>query len=97
MDTFQSIRSLEASFRDSNGHRPALKTLTRFYDLVTASPRALDALRTRVEAILRRPGSALRDSDGGWVIVMLECPLLLSRWTPDSTARSWIVSRLVGL
>lgn len=97
IDAFRSICNLEASFRDSQGQPPTLSTLTLFYDLVTASPRALVALRRHVDALLRRPGSSLQDSDGGWVLILLECPLLLSKWTPDATARLWLVSRLVGV
>ncbi|KAL8293694.1 hypothetical protein RQP46_000395 [Phenoliferia psychrophenolica] len=52
IDAFRSLRSIEASFRDSKGNPPTLKTLALFYGLVTASPIALDALRTRVDAVL---------------------------------------------
>jgi hypothetical protein len=71
---FSNIQTVEASFRD-RGQLPTLATLSLLYNLILGRPSALDAVRDATETILRRPGSGIKDSDGGWVITLMEVRL----------------------
>ncbi|GAA5972605.1 hypothetical protein JCM11641_002933 [Rhodosporidiobolus odoratus] len=112
VSAFDNLPSLEASFRpaefaaspSSPPKSPAtpqrLETLTTFYELVKARPAALDLLRGQVEAILWRPGVTILESDGGWLITLLEdvqCPVFLADVTPDPQKRRHLLSRFVGI
>jgi hypothetical protein len=82
---FSNLESIEKSFRPAStplppatSPLPTFKTITIFYDLVKARPKALNTLREHVEAILRRPGPSLLEGDGGWVVVLFEVRLSFS-------------------
>ncbi|GAA5973337.1 hypothetical protein JCM21900_001675 [Sporobolomyces salmonicolor] len=105
---YENLASIDASFRPTStlsSHNPysrppalpSLSKLSTLYDLVKLRPLAMDLLRGQVEAVLRRPGASLLETDGAWAITLLECPVFLSDYTTEVEQRRWLVSRLLGL
>ncbi|GAA6022166.1 hypothetical protein JCM10207_003931 [Rhodosporidiobolus poonsookiae] len=103
VSAFNNLPSLEGSFRPpaiteaAEPPLPSLETLNKVYDLVKVRPAAMEVLRGMVEGILRRPGPTLEESDGAWLIALIECPAFLPDFTPDPEQRRWLLSHYIGL
>ncbi|GAA5856174.1 hypothetical protein JCM8547_000803 [Rhodosporidiobolus lusitaniae] len=76
---------------------PKQEILSKVYDLVKRKPAAMEVLRAQIEAVLRRPGPTVLESDGGWLITLFESPVFSSDFTPDPTQRRWLLAHFIGL